>query len=123
MAKSLIIYGSIFSLLAIILGAFGAHGLKNILDDYGKEIFQKAVFYHFVHAISIILLGSLENQFSNINLSISGYCFIFGIILFSGSLYLLSITNIKLLGAITPIGGIGFIVGWAYMIYTFYNYN
>ena len=122
-AKSLIIYGSIFSLLAIILGAFGAHGLKNILNDYGNEIFQKAVFYHFIHAISLILLGSFQNQFSDINLSFSSYCFILGIILFSGSLYLLAITNIKWLGAITPIGGIGFIAGWSYMIYAFYNYN
>ena len=82
-----IISGSFFCLLAVILGAFGAHGLKDILDNYGKEIFQKAVFYHFIHAISLILLGVLENQISNINLSVSGYSFIFGIISQIGDLF------------------------------------
>ena len=123
MAKSLIIYGSIFSLLAIVLGAFGAHGLKNVLDDYGKEIYNKAVFYHFIHAISILIVAILQNQFDNINLSLSVYLFISGIIIFSGSLYLLSITNIRWLGSITPLGGFSFIIGWFYMIYTFYNYK
>jgi uncharacterized membrane protein YgdD (TMEM256/DUF423 family) len=121
--KSWIIYGSLFSLLAIVLGAFGAHGLKNVLDDYGKEIYNKAVFYHFIHAISILIVAILQNQFDNINLSLSVYLFISGIIIFSGSLYLLSITNIRWLGSITPLGGFSFIIGWFYMIYTFYNYK
>ena len=123
MVKSWIIYGSLFSLLAIVLGAFGAHGLKNVLDDYGKEIYNKAVFYHFIHAISILIVAILQNQFDNINLSLSVYLFISGIIIFSGSLYLLSITNIRWLGSITPLGGFSFIIGWFYMIYTFYNYK
>ena len=123
MGRIWIIYGSLFSFLAIVIGAFGAHGLKNILDDYGKEIFQKGVFYHFIHAISLILIAIISNQYNGINLSVSAYSFIFGIIIFSGSLYVLAITNIKWFGAITPIGGIAFIIGWAYMIYAFYNYD
>ena len=112
MARVWILYGSFFAFLAIVLGAFGAHGLKDILDNYRKEIFQKAVFYHFIHAISLILIAILNNQYNGVNLSISAYSFILGIIIFSGSLYVLAITNFKWLGAITPIGGISFIIGW-----------
>ena len=121
--KIWIVYGSFFSLLAIVLGAFGAHGLKNVLDQYSREIYEKAIYYHFIHSLAIILIAILNNQYNNINLSYSVYLFLFGIIIFSGSLYVLAITGIKWLGAITPIGGLLFIFGWVYMIVAFLKHN
>tara|TARA_Y100000590_G_C15534924_1_gene944645 strand:+ start:364 stop:732 length:369 start_codon:yes stop_codon:yes gene_type:complete len=121
--KIWIVYGSFFSLLAIVLGAFGAHGLKNILDQYSREIYEKAIYYHFIHSLAIILIAILNNQYNNINLSYSVYLFLFGIIIFSGSLYVLAITGIKWLGAITPIGGLLFIFGWVYIIVAFLKHN
>ncbi|MEX0595021.1 MAG: DUF423 domain-containing protein [Candidatus Paceibacterota bacterium] len=105
--------GLLYLGIAIILGAFGAHGLKDILDDYGKDIFFKANFYHFVVAFTILL-------FSNANLGslkLSVRLLLLASFIFSGSLYLLAITGLKWLGAVTPIGGtlmIGVILyqGW-----------
>ena len=121
--KIWIVYGSFFSLLAIVLGAFGGHGVKNVLDQYSREIYEKAIYYHFIHSLAIILIAILNNQYNNINLSYSVYLFLFGIIIFSGSLYVLAITGIKWLGAITPIGGLLFIFGWVYMIVAFLKHN
>lgn len=99
---------------AVILGAFGAHGLKDRLDPYSLEVYQKAAFYHFTHALGLLLLASLSSQnllneaaYQKIALLLC-----VGIILFSGSLYLLAITGIKWLGAITPLGGTAFIISW-----------
>lgn len=118
-----IIYGSFFSLLAVVLGAFGAHGLKNILNQYSREVYNTANFYHFIHSLAIIFIAILNTQYNDINLSYSFYFFLFGIIIFSGSLYILAITGIKWLGAITPIGGVLFILGWGYMMFTFCKHN
>ena len=118
-----IIYGSFFSLLAVVLGAFGAHGLKNILNQYSREVYTTANFYHFIHSLAIIFIAILNTQYNDINLSYSFYFFLFGIIIFSGSLYILAITGIKWLGAITPIGGVLFILGWGYIMFTFCKHN
>ena len=107
-----IMWGSILSCLVVIIGAFGAHGLKDILDDYGKSIYNKAILYHMFHALAILILGVLNKIQPEPYLIISGLCFLIGIIIFSGSLYILSITGIKSLGMVTPIGGALFILGW-----------
>ena len=104
--------GAISACLVIILGAFGAHALTEKLDDYGKSIYNKAVLYHMFHSIAILILGLIDRIQPEIQLSLVGWSFLFGIILFSGSLYILAITGIKPLGMITPIGGIFFIIGW-----------
>lgn len=93
--------GLLYLGLAIVIGAFGAHGLKNILDDYGKDIFFKANFYHFVIAFTILILclGSVSY------LKLSVILLLIASLIFSGSLYLLAISGLKWLGAITPIGG------------------
>ena len=97
--------------LAVTLGAFGAHGLKNLLTENGTvEIWEKAVFYHFIHAVMLCLLASRTNVARGPWIS-----FLIGIIIFSGSLYLLAVTNVRWLGAITPFGGIAFLVGWAWL--------
>ena len=99
--------------LAVVLGAFGAHGFKNILTTNATAaIWEKAVLYHFIHAIMLfILAGRRPVQ------SIPWLAFLSGILIFSGSLYLLAITNMRWLGAITPIGGVSFILGWVWLIF------
>ena len=119
MVKVFFILGAVFSFLFVALGAFGSHALKDVLDAYGKSIWEKAVLYHIIHAIALIIIGFLQSYFKNISFVLSGYLFIFGIILFSGSLYLLAITQIKALGMITPIGGACFLAGWGVLVYNF----
>jgi uncharacterized membrane protein YgdD (TMEM256/DUF423 family) len=99
---------------AVILGAFGAHGLKDRLDAYSLDVYQKAAFYHFIHALGILILGVLAAQSSLTLVSYQKIAALMciGILLFSGSLYLLAITGVKWLGAITPLGGTAFIIGW-----------
>jgi len=112
MLKFGLIAGSLFSMLSVVFGAFGAHYLKNTLNDYSLSVFQTGVLYQFFHSIGIILVVLLSISKDNLNLDLSIWFFTLGIILFSGSLYLLAITGLKWLGAITPIGGFFFILGW-----------
>jgi uncharacterized membrane protein YgdD (TMEM256/DUF423 family) len=106
--------GAILLALAVILGAFGAHGLQNRLDDYSRGIYEKAVFYHFLHAMGILAVGILgrTSTFPEAGVDSVCWCLLVGIVLFSGSLYLLAITGNRSLGMITPLGGIAFILGW-----------
>lgn len=99
-------------LLAVALGAFGAHGLKDLLAQNGTAgIWEKAVFYHFIHAVMLFVLAERKG-FPHV----AWWSFFAGIFVFSGSLYLLAITNAPWLGAITPIGGVSFVVGWTCLI-------
>ena len=107
-----LVIGASSGFLVVILGAFGAHGLSDILDEYGKSIYEKAVLYHMFHTMAILVLGLIEKIQPELQLSLAGWAFIFGIILFSGSLYVLAVTGLKSLGMITPIGGVFFLIGW-----------
>ena len=99
-------------LLAVVLGAFGAHGLKDLLAQNGTAaIWEKAVFYHFIHAVMLFVLAE-RKPFR----AVAWWSFLIGIFFFSGSLYLLAVTNAHWLGAITPIGGVSFVVGWTCLI-------
>ena len=118
--RSWIIMGSLHMALAVILGAFAAHALKSMLDEYSTDIYKTGNFYHFIHALALIMVGVLQQQF-NLDLTISGFSFFIGMVLFSGSLYSIALTGVKGLGAITPIGGLLFIIGWAYMAIQFYK--
>tara|TARA_B100001750_G_scaffold108837_1_gene86015 strand:- start:145 stop:498 length:354 start_codon:yes stop_codon:yes gene_type:complete len=111
-----LLFGAMSGCLVVIMGAFGAHALNELLDDYGKSIYNKAVLYHMFHTIAILILGLINKIQPEIQLSMAGWSFMFGIILFSGSLYIIAITGIKSLGIITPIGGILFIIGWVFLI-------
>ena len=104
--------GSISGALVVILGAFGAHGLKDILDDYGQSIYDKAVLYHMFHSIAILVVGIIQKILPDLELQLAGLLFLLGIMFFSGSLYVLAISGMKWLGMITPIGGLLFIIGW-----------
>ena len=114
MYRKIIIAGAINAFIAVSLGAFAAHGLKQRLDDYSMDIWKTAVDYHMTHALGLILIGLLAKSL-DINLSKPGFIMLGGIILFSGSLYALSLTGIKALGMITPLGGLCFLIAWAWL--------
>ncbi len=106
-------YGSLLMLVGVALGAFGAHGLKDVLTPEGKQTYQTAVLYHLVHGLGLLAVGWLATlKPTEPLLRNAGWAFVIGIILFSGSLYLLSVTGIKKLGIITPFGGLAFLAGW-----------
>lgn len=114
MQKKWIIVGAITAMLGVMIGAFGAHALRPILEANGRlETFETAVKYHFYHALGLLIIGILGNMIQDKWLEYAGITMFGGMIIFSGSLYLLCLTNITILGAITPIGGVGMIVGWA----------
>ena len=99
-------------LLAVVLGAFGAHGLKNLLAQNGTAaIWETAVFYHFIHAVMLFILAE-RKTFP----AVAWWSFLTGIVIFSGSLYLLAVTNVRWLGAITPFGGVSFVAGWVALL-------
>jgi uncharacterized membrane protein YgdD (TMEM256/DUF423 family) len=99
--------------LAVALGAFGTHGLKEILAQNGTmAIWDKAVFYHFIHAVMLFIIAGRKPFMAAV-----WWSFYSGILFFSGSLYLLAVTNLKWLGAITPFGGLSFLVGWAWLFW------
>jgi uncharacterized membrane protein YgdD (TMEM256/DUF423 family) len=106
--------GAILLALAVILGAFGAHGLQNRLDDYSRGVYEKAVFYHFLHAMGILVVAVLgrTGTFPQQAADMVCWCLLVGIVLFSGSLYALALTGNRALGMITPFGGLAFILGW-----------
>lgn len=113
MQKLFLLAGSIAMALAVALGAFGAHGLKSKLSQEMLDIFETGVQYHFYHAIGLLIVGLLAQYLPNSSLlKWGGWLMITGIIIFSGSLYTLSTTGIRWLGAITPIGGLCFIASW-----------
>jgi len=100
--------------LAVILGAFGAHGLKDRLDAYSMGVYEKAVFYHFVHALGVLIVSLMPKAGYLSQTQTTWICGFLsaGMALFSGSLYVLAVTRIPMLGVITPFGGISFIAGW-----------
>lgn len=118
MQKIFLILGSVFGGIAVMIGAFGAHALKKTLESSGRlETFETAVKYQFYHALALVLLGILMFNLKHHFFSYAGYSFTLGIVVFSGSLYALSLSGITKLGMITPIGGLLFIVGWFFLLY------
>ncbi len=113
-------WGGLNGFLAVALGAFGAHALKERLEANNTVvIWQTASHYHLAHAIALVLTAMLADKFvGSILLKRAGAGFLFGILLFSGSLYALALTNLKVLGAITPFGGLGFMAGWLLLLVT-----
>lgn len=106
--------GAIALALAVGLGAFGAHGLRGKLDAYSMDIYERAVFYHFVHALGLLTVGLFwkAGTLRPAMATWAGALLLAGIVLFAGSLYLLAVTGNRTLGAITPFGGLSFIAGW-----------
>lgn len=102
-----------FGGMAVILGAFASHALKDSLSDRALAIWETGTRYQMYHALALILIALLITRFPNSTLlSVAGFAFIAGTFIFSGSLYALSLSGIKFLGAITPLGGVALIIGW-----------
>ena len=99
--------------LAVALGAFGAHGLRGRLSPEMMSVFQTGVQYHLSHALALVLVSAIMGRMSGWLIQTAGWCFAAGIVFFSGSLYLLAVTGVTILGAVTPIGGLLFLAGWA----------
>ena len=122
MRKSFLVSGILLAGLAVALGAFGAHGLKKIVDEQSVEVFKTGVQYQFYHSLALILTGILSLHVSSKEINWAGNLFICGILLFSGSLY--GITAFKAMGAavpkfigpVTPLGGLLFIAGWIFLL-------
>jgi uncharacterized membrane protein YgdD (TMEM256/DUF423 family) len=120
--KSLLITGSLLMALAVAFGAFGAHVVEDMLTPDRFEIYQTAVQYHFYHALGLLLIGAVSFHLSDSrSLSWSGILILTGIIIFSGSLYLLTLTDTSWLGMITPFGGFAFIGGWILLAVAIYQ--
>lgn len=115
--KNTLTAGVILAGTAVALGAFGAHALKELLEKLGRtETFELAVRYQFYHALALLAVGLMRQSTPSKKLGIAAVLFIFGILFFSGSLYVLSLSGQRILGAITPIGGVLFMAGWAMML-------
>jgi len=108
--RRFLFYAAICGFLGVGLGAFGAHGLKNVLSEHGLDIYKTAVSYQMWHTLALALVGIMpEHRY----LRWAGWSLLIGIVLFSGSLYLLAIFNLSWLGMITPFGGVAFLLAWA----------
>lgn len=113
MQRTFIAWGAVIMALSVALGAFGAHMLKDTISGDEMAVYETGVHYHMIHGLAILLTGLAAGLFGESRkLFWAGFLFIFGVFIFSGSLYVLSLSGIKWLGAITPIGGVSFIAGW-----------
>ena len=110
--------GSLMMFLAVALGAFGAHGLRDILSEEMKGVYETAVRYQVYHALGLFVVAWISTRAPSRSLDWAGWCFLAGILLFSGSLYALSLTGIKKFGAITPLGGLLFLSGWLVLLFS-----
>ncbi|MBX9851929.1 MAG: DUF423 domain-containing protein [Cytophagaceae bacterium] len=116
MQKLFLIISAVLGALSVMIGAFGAHKLKDHLAKIGRsDVFETAVKYQFYHTFALLALGLLLFKFQHKLLDYAGWCFIGGVIIFSGSLYILCLTNVGKWGAVTPIGGLLLIIGWVLM--------
>ena len=117
MSRLFFAFGSGFALIAVITGAFAAHALKTRLSPDMFQVFEVAVRYQMYHALGLIAVAWAASQWSSQLITASGWLFVAGIVIFSGSLYILSLTGVRWLGAITPIGGVAFIIGWGCLLW------
>jgi uncharacterized membrane protein YgdD (TMEM256/DUF423 family) len=118
MPKTFLILGAINAFLCVAIGAFGAHGLKEKLPADMLAVYQTAVQYHFYHALGLVAVGLVLLHFPGSRpVAWSGWAMLAGMVLFCGSLYVLSLTGVRWLGAITPLGGVAFLLAWALLAY------
>lgn len=125
MTRVFLILASVLGGLAVVLGAFASHALKTQLSDRALEIWEIGTKYQMYHALALLLVALLLSRMETNTtfLTAAGFAFITGIILFSGSLYALSLSGIQELGVITPVGGLAFIIGWACIAIAAWNFN
>jgi len=114
MDRTFLLIGAVLGFLGVALGAFAAHGLKNRLSPEMLEVFDTGVRYHMYHTFAVLIVAAAIGHIGNARLlAMAGWFFFAGILLFSGSLYALALTRVGILGAVTPIGGVLFLIGWA----------
>jgi uncharacterized membrane protein YgdD (TMEM256/DUF423 family) len=117
MERLFFLVGSISALIAVVLGAFGAHGLKGRLTTEMLNAFEVGVRYQMYHALALLAVAWALSRWPRAEVTVAGWLFVAGTIIFSGSLYLLSLTGIRWIGAITPIGGVAFLLGWLSLVW------
>jgi uncharacterized membrane protein YgdD (TMEM256/DUF423 family) len=110
--KLFMILGAIFAALAVAAGAFGAHALRSQLEPRMLEVFETGVRYQMFHALALFAVAWVGQQAPSLAVQVAGWAFVLGIVLFSGSLLLMALTGVRALGAVTPFGGIAFLLGW-----------
>ena len=113
MDRTFLLAGAVAGLIAVGFGAFGAHGLRERLTPDMLAVFETGVRYHMYHALALLLTAVLAPRMPGKAIVAAGWLFVAGITLFSGSLYVLAVTGVRIFGAITPIGGVAFLAGWA----------
>lgn len=124
MGRRLVILAAFFGMIGVGMGAFGAHALGAVLTANGREsTYQTAVQYHLIHTLAILFVSSAIRRWPGRLARVSGVFFALGIIIFSGSLYILSIFNLPIMGAVAPIGGVAFIIGWLLLGLTAWQNN
>lgn len=116
-----LLIASVSGMLAVILGAFGAHGLEKLVDAKMLQRFHTGVEYQFYHSLALLFISVLYKQIKNKYVVCAGYAFFLGMVLFSGSLYLYVLTGIKGFALVTPLGGLSFIVGWGLLAFSAKN--
>ena len=117
MDRTFLFFGSIAGFVAVAFGAFGAHALRNKLSVDMLAVFETGVRYQMFHALALLVTAIAIARFDGWVARAAGWCFLTGIVLFSGSLYALALTGVRTLGAITPLGGLAFLAGWALLAY------
>ena len=115
-SRSLILAGAIFGLLGVVLGAIGVHALRDTLDAKALATFQTGVRFQMYHALALLAVGLLADRWESGLVKLSGILFIAGVVLFSGSLYILAVTGIGVFGAVAPLGGMSLIAAWASLV-------
>jgi uncharacterized membrane protein YgdD (TMEM256/DUF423 family) len=113
MDRTFLLVGALGGFLAVTFGAFGAHALRERLSPEMLAVFETGVRYHMYHALALLLVSAMMPRLGGWLVATGGWLFTAGIVLFSGSLYVLALTGITIVGAITPIGGLAFLAGWA----------
>jgi uncharacterized membrane protein YgdD (TMEM256/DUF423 family) len=117
MNRTFLLIGAAFGFLGVAFGAFGAHALRNRLSPDMLAVFETGVRYQMYHALAILIVAAATGHFGNARLlGAAGWTFTAGVVLFSGSLYALALSDVRILGAITPIGGLLFLAGWAMLV-------
>jgi len=116
MERTFLLIGALAGLLGVALGAFGAHGLRARLSPEMLAVFETGVRYQMYHALALLALGAMGHAVSGRWVTVAGWAFTTGIVIFSGSLYVLALTDLRVLGAITPLGGVAFLIGWAAIV-------
>jgi uncharacterized membrane protein YgdD (TMEM256/DUF423 family) len=118
MERTFFTMGALLAGLAVAAGAFGAHALRDRLTPDMLAIFETAVRYQMYHALALLAVAWATTRWPDSSAVLAGWCFVAGIVVFSGSLYVLALTGVRWLGAITPLGGLAFLAGWALLVWT-----